>query len=231
MDIKIAKYLSECGVASRRKAEELIDNGKVKVNGKVMDNVAERINPDKDSVEVFGKKVSRQKLVYYILYKPVGYITTTEDRHADKIVTELVPEKPPVWPIGRLDKNTSGLLILTNDGNLTQEITHPKFKIQKEYEIITNSELDEKQITKIQKGVMLDDGFIKPNLFEKIEKNHYRMILSEGRNRIVRRIIEEIGKRVAQLKRTRVGNLRLEYIHIGSHKKISEKEIRKLLFN
>jgi 23S rRNA pseudouridine2605 synthase len=230
MNIKIAKYLSECGVSSRRKAEELVNYGKVSVNGKIMKNVAERIDPDKDEVKVFGKPISKKSHVYYILYKPVGYITTTEDRHAEKIVTELVPDKPPVWPIGRLDKNTSGLLILTNDGALTQEITHPKFKIKKEYEIKTNSELDEKQIDKIQKGVMLDDGFIKPTLFERIEKNHYKMVLSEGRNRIVRRIIEEVGKRVSQLKRTKIGNLRLEYIHIGSHKKITEDELRKKIF-
>lgn len=230
MGIKIAKYLSECGIASRRKAEELVKSGKVLVNGNAMKNVAERINPDKDDIKVFGKKINQQKNVYYILYKPVGYVTTTKDKHAEKIVTELVPQKPKVWPVGRLDKNTSGLLILTNDGELTQEITHPKFKIKKEYEIKTNSDLDERQLEKIKKGVMLEDGFIKPTLFEKIGNNHYKMILSEGRNRIVRRIIKEVGKKVSQLKRTKIGNLKLEYIHIGSHKKITKEEISKKIF-
>lgn len=228
MSIKIAKYLSECGIASRRKAEELVSHGKVSVNGAVMKNVAERVDPEKDEVKVFGKRINEQKLVYYILYKPVGYVTTTEDRHAEKIVTELVPQKPPVWPVGRLDKNTSGLLILTNDGDLTQTLTHPKYEKEKEYSIITNRALGKDGISKIRNGLYLDDGLIKPKLFEEIREKQYKMILKEGRKRIVRRIIEEVDRRVAQLKRVRVATLTLGSLKPSEWRKLTAKEIDKL---
>jgi len=228
MSIKIAKYLSECGIASRRKAEELVSRGKVSVNGTVMKNVAERVDPGKDEVKVFGKIINEQKLVYYILYKPVGYVTTTEDRHAEKIVTELVPQKPPVWPVGRLDKNTSGLLILTNDGDLTQTLTHPKYEKEKEYSIITNRDLGKDEIFKIRSGLYLDDGLIKPKLFEEIREKQYKMILKEGRKRIVRRIIEEVDRRVAQLKRVRVATLTLGSLKPSEWRKLTTSEIKKL---
>lgn len=229
MKIKIAKYLSECGIASRRKSEELVKQGRVFVNGEKMTNVAERIDPQKDKVKVFGKQAKPQKHVYYLLYKPVGYITTTKDPHAEKIITELVPNNPPVWPVGRLDKNTSGLIILTNDGELTQELTHPKYQKEKEYSIITNELLDKASIERVQNGIRLTDGFIKPSVFEEIEKGQYKMVLTEGRKRIVRRIIEAVGRKIAQLKRVRLDSLTLDNLSIGSYRELTKQEVEKLI--
>jgi pseudouridine synthase len=227
--IKISKFLSECGVASRRKSEELIKRGKIFVNGQRLSNVAERINPQKDEVKAFGKIVKPKNHVYYLLYKPVGYTTTTADIHAQNLITDLVPNEPPVWPVGRLDKNTSGLILLTNDGEFTQKLTHPKYEKEKEYSIITNQSLSEEEISKIQNGLHLDDGSIKPELFEGIKDNQYKMILKEGRKRIVRRIIEKVGKRVAQLKRVRVATLTLGSLKPSEWRKLTEREIKKLV--
>lgn len=228
MDIKIAKYLSECGIASRRKAELLVQQGQICVNGKVMKNEASRINPDSDKVTFQGKPVSPQTLVYYLLNKPVGYTSTTSDPHAKRIITELIPKKPPVWPVGRLDVDTSGLILLTNDGNLTQRLTHPKFQKEKEYLIVTNEPLDRKEVRQIQDGVELEDGFIKPDSFKEVSPKHYSITIHSGKKRIVRRIVEKTGKRVAELKRVRFAFLVLEKLQPGKWRPLAEWEIKRL---
>jgi len=226
--IKIAKYLASSGLCSRRKCEELIKSGAIKVN-RTLAKVADRINPKQDTIEIGNKKIKPQEKVYYLLYKPVGYVTTTKDKHAQYLITDLAPKNPPVWPVGRLDKFTSGLIILTNDGELTQKLTHPKYEKEKEYSIITNKPLAQEEIIKIKKGVKLENGFIKPDLFEETSKNNYKMILHSGKKRIVRRIIENFGKKVSQLKRVRVDNLTLENLKIGQYRKLDQKKINNLL--
>jgi len=228
MDIKIAKYLSECGIASRRKSELLVSQGLVFINGKKMDNVAFRIDPKKDKVVFQGKTVKPLDLVYYLLYKPVGTASTTADAHSSKLITSLVPKIPPVWPVGRLDINTSGLILMTNDGSITQKLTHPKYQQEKEYSIITNSPLTEWEFNKITQGLELEDGFIKPDSFTEIKPGQYSIILHSGKKRVVRRIIEKVGKRVAQLKRIRVAFLTLGNLAPGQYRPLAKEEIDKL---
>lgn len=226
--IKISKYLASAGLCSRRKCEEFVKMGVVKINGKVA-SVEERINPDKDIIEFKNKKIEIQKKIYYLLYKPTGYTTTTKDRHAEKIITSLLPKNPKVWPVGRLDKFTSGLIILTNDGELTQKLTHPKYEKKKEYSIITNKPLTKEEISKIKKGLQLEDGFIKPDTFKELGEQNYKMVLHSGKKRIIRRVIEKFGKKVSQLKRVKLDNLTLGNLKIGQYRKLNQAEIKKLL--
>lgn len=226
--IKIAKFISEAGIASRRKAQILIEQGLIFVNGKVLNDPARRINPLVDKVAYLGKPVTAAALVYYLLNKPVGYTSTTEDPHARELVTALVPKDPKVWPVGRLDKFTSGMIVLTNDGELTQRLTHPKFEIQKEYEIITNVPLNSAEISQIQRGMRLEDGFVKPDRFEALGAKIYRITLHSGKKRVVRRIIENTGKAVAQLKRIRIGSLTLGTLHPAKWRRLDSKDIARL---
>ncbi len=226
--IKIAKYLAQAGVASRRKAETLVKQGLVSVNGKISADPALRVNPETDKVLYRGKALSPAQKVYYLLNKPAGYTCTAQDPHAEKLVGELVPAEPKVWPVGRLDKMTSGLLILTNDGDLALSLTHPRYRVEKEYEITADFPLAENEIAAVQKGVLLEDGFIRPDRFEKIGGKRYRIVIHSGKKRVVRRIIEKTGKSVAQLKRTRVGSLKLQDLPPGKWRRLSPAEIKKL---
>ncbi len=226
--IKIAKYLAQAGVASRRKAEALVKQGLVSVNGKTSADPALRVNPETDKVLYRGKALSPAQKVYYLLNKPAGYTCTAQDPHAEKLVGELVPAEPKVWPVGRLDKMTSGLLILTNDGDLALSLTHPRYRVEKEYEITADFPLAENEIAAVQKGVLLEDGFIRPDRFEKIGGKRYRIVIHSGKKRVVRRIIEKTGKSVAQLKRTRVGSLKLQDLPPGKWRRLSPTEIKKL---
>jgi len=227
--IKISKYLSEAGIASRRKAEGLVAQGLVFINGKKNTNVAARIDPATDKVEFNGKPVQIQKQVYYLLNKPAGYTSTTEDPHARKLITELVPDAPKVWPVGRLDKYTSGLILLTNDGQLTLKLTHPRYQVEKEYEIIPNYPLTAAEIDAVRRGVKLDDGFIKPDRFETVGNKIYRIIIHSGKKRVVRKIIEKIGKTVIDLKRVRIDFLTIDNLQIGQWRPLTAEEIKKLL--
>lgn len=226
--IKISKFLSEAGVASRRKSETLVTQGLIFVNGKKMANVARRIDPAKDKIAFNGKPVQIQNLAYYLLDKPVGYTSTTEDAHARKLITELVPEFPKVWPVGRLDKYTSGLILLTNDGQMTLKLTHPRYRVEKEYEITAGKPLNEAEIKFIQRGIKLEDGFIKPDRFEKIGDNSYRIVIHSGKKHVVRRLIEKTGNSVARLKRTRIGFLTLDGLQTGKWRPLTQREIKKL---
>jgi len=226
--VKIAKYLAQADVASRRKAEALVRQGLVSVNGKTSADPALRVDPETDKILYRGKPLSPAQKVYYLLNKPVGYTCTAQDRHAEKLVGELVPAEPKVWPVGRLDKMTSGLLILTNDGDLALSLTHPRYRVEKEYEITANLPLAENEIAAVQKGVLLEDGFIRPDRFEKIGGKRYRIVIHSGKKRVVRRIIEKTGKSVTQLKRTRMGSLKLQDLPDSKWRRLSPAEVKKL---
>lgn len=197
-------------------------------NGKKITNIAKRVDPETDKITINGQLLKIQKPVYYLLNKPAGYTCSLQDRHAKKLVTSLVPKNLKVWPVGRLDKMTSGLILLTNDGDLTLKLTHPRYNIEKEYEIVTNFPLAETEIAAVKSGLKLEDGFIKPDKFQAIDKKRYLIVIHSGKKRVVRRIIEKVGKAVAELKRTRIGFLKLENLPSGKWRGLSPAEIEKL---
>jgi 23S rRNA pseudouridine2605 synthase len=222
--MRISSYLAKTGSGSRRSVEGLIEKGLVSVNGKIVTDFSYDIKPA-DTVLVSGNKVSLPKNTYYLLNKPVGYTCSLSDRHAKKLITELVPEQPKVWPVGRLDRETAGLIILTNDGGLTQVLTHPKYLKEKEYSVLTDESLNPKELSKLAQGVTLSDGFIRPDSIRQVGKNSYQVVIHQGRNRIVRRSFEHFDKKVVALTRVRIGNICLDGLPTGKWRALAEKEI------
>ena len=224
----IAKYLAACGLGSRRACEPLIKDGRVSVNGETITDLAIRIDPVVDEVAFDGKTVKQRELVYYLLNKPVGYTCSRSDTHADKLVTELVPGNPPVWPVGRLDRETTGLIILTNDGDLTQALTHPSRLKRKEYILQTDRPLSAEQVLQAQTRVILEDGPLSPDELEVLETGRYRIAIHEGRKRIIRRLAAFFGRRVVSLERTAVDTLRLSDLKPGRYRELTGTEVATL---
>ncbi len=230
---RLQKYLSECSVASRRKSEELIMQGKVFVNGKKA-SIGDKVDPKTDIVTVNGKKVHKVKEKYYImLNKPRGYVTTMSDELGRKCVKELVANVGAVvYPVGRLDRDSEGLLLLTNDGEFANNIMHPRKHIPKTYRVTVRSALTEDQITSLTGGVMIDGRQTLPaevRLLEKSEsRSVFEIVIYEGRNRQIRKMCEETGLEVARLKRTAVGGVKLGMLHTGSWRELSEDELKRL---
>ena len=231
---RLQKYLAHAGVASRRQAEELIIAGKVKVNGKIETTLGTKIDPVKDKVELDGKKVKPlKKLVYALLNKPKGYVTTTSDPQGRKKVTDLLKGiKDRVYPVGRLDYDTEGLLLLTNDGDITYSLTHPKHGIQKTYLALVVGIPSKEKIAQLRKGLLLEDGPTSPaevRPMSKIDGNALLEIkIHEGRNRQVRRMCESVGHPVINLQRVKVGSLDIEGIPLGQYRLLTKEEVDKL---
>ena len=210
MQERLQKYISQAGIASRRHAEELILAGKVKVNGRVVKILGTKVDSAKDKVEVDGKKIGQQKLIYLVLNKPKRYMTTRNDQRARRTVFDLLPAelKNVVWPVGRLDFDTEGLLVFTNDGELTQAMTHPSMEHEKEYEVILDKELSRGRIEKIETGMMIDGKMTAPAKI-KTAGTTVHIVIHEGMNRQVRKMFGELGFSVRNLKRIRIGKLKL----------------------
>lgn len=237
MEERLQKYLAEAGVASRRKAEELIAQGKVKVNGKVVTEMGMKIDPAKDEVTYLDKKVTSKdtKMVYIMLYKPEGYVTTAKEQFGRPAVMDLVKGvKERIFPVGRLDYDTSGLLLLTNDGDLTYKLTHPKHDVDKTYIAKLYGIPDEGALQKFRRGVVIDGKRTKPAKIQIIDKDKdgrfctAEIIIHEGRNRQVRKMCEAIKHPVAQLKRVATGELKLGDLQKGKYRHLTEKEIKYL---
>lgn len=229
------KFLAHCGVCSRREAVELINSGKVKVNGKIATEPGLKIE-DKDEVIFNGKKLFVTKnLVYILLNKPKDYITTTDDPQGRKTVLQLIKNATTerVYPIGRLDRNTSGVLLLTNDGDLTQKLSHPSYEIKKIYEVRLDKPLTKNDFDKILKGLTLEDGEILIDSLAYADSKDKSIIgieLHSGRNRIVRRIFEHLGYDVKSLDRVMYANLTKKNVERSKWRYLSEKEIRLLKY-
>lgn len=223
---RLQKYISGAGVASRRRAEELILQGLVKVNGKVVRELGVKVDSEHDVVMVEGKKIAKQKFFYLMMNKPKRYITTRHDPKGRKTVFDLIPAnlRNVVWPVGRLDYNTEGLLIMTNDGELTQLLTHPSKEHEKEYMVELDREISEGKLEKIRTGVLLDERKTSPAQATAAGKI-IRMIIREGWNRQIRRMFAVIGLSVQHLKRVRVGKLRIKDLQLGEYREISKKDI------
>ena len=226
MSIRLQKYIRDCSGLSRRKAEEFIDNESVTING-VVAKLGDKVNPDMDIVLLHGKPIQlvAHEFQYIMLYKPKGYITTRTDPEGRPTVYELLPQKfRHLFPVGRLDYNTEGLLLLTNDGDFSYQLTHPKFEIEKEYLVIINGYLSETQKKEIERGLMSDDLKTSPaHVYIKAQvdnKTSLFITIHEGQNREVRRIFDYFGFRVLHLKRVRIQQLLLKNLQIGQWQEI-----------
>lgn len=236
MEERLQKYLAECGVASRRKCEEIILEGKVSVNGKVVTELGTKIIPGKDKVELDGKEITSEKKVYILLNKPVGYVTTVSDEKERPTVMELLDGvKEKVVPVGRLDMFTSGLLLLSNDGEFIYKVTHPKHETTKTYIVKTRGVPTEKDLEKLRVGVKIEDYTTSPAKVELLLKDNTNDIsriwiqIHEGRNRQVRKMCEAIGLSVIALKREGVGELTCEGVERGKWRYLTEEEVKNIM--
>lgn len=228
--MRLQKYLADCGVASRRKAEEYILQGLVKVNGKTIDELGYKVDPATDQVSFKGKKIQPSaKHTYLLLNKPAGYLSTCADTHERKTILDLLPTNNRLFPVGRLDKETEGLLIVTDDGNLTFKLTHPKHHIEKEYLVICKGELPQEKKSQLEKGIMLEG---KKTAAAKIaikkispQETTLQITIHEGRKRQIRNMFEIIGHKVHYLKRVRIGHLKLGNLPSGQYRHLTEKEL------
>jgi len=232
--IRLQKYLAQCGVASRRKAEEYIRDGKVRVNGLIVTELGVKVSPD-DRVEVDGKPVKPENnKVYILLHKPRGYVTTVSDPEGRKTVLELVQGiNERVYPVGRLDYDTSGLLLLTNDGDFANLLMHPRHEILKVYIATVKGKPTDEAIERLKTGVRIDDyvtapAFVKVlNYYE--NKTKLEITIHEGRNRQIRKMCEKIGHPVIRLKRIAYGNLELGGLKPGEWRFLTDKEVKQLM--
>lgn len=231
---RLQKFLSECSVASRRKAEELILEGKVKVNGKVA-TLGDKVDPKRDKVFVRGKRVIPvSNKVYIMLHKPRGFVTTMNDELDRKCVNDLVKDVGvKVFPVGRLDKNSEGLLIMTNDGELANKLTHPSSHVNKTYRVTVGGSVDDEKLEKLSNGtIVLDEKPVLPcDVFvadRKTDRTVLIFIISEGRNRQIRRMCEAVKLDVLRLKRTEIAGVKLGMLPQGSWRPLNERELQRL---
>lgn len=234
-EIRLQKFLAECGIASRRKCEQYILDGKVKVNGEIITELGTKVNKN-DIVEFENKKVEIQdEKIYILLNKPIGYVTTVKDQFQRDTVLDLVKTKKRIVPVGRLDMYTSGALILTNDGDFVNILTHPKHEIEKTYNVTVSGKITDDDINILKNGVEIDDKYITRPAKVKIlkideEKNISRIQITihEGKNRQVRKMCEAIGKKVIALHRSKIGNINVKDLKLGTWRYLTKKEVDNL---
>jgi pseudouridine synthase len=230
MQQRVQKFLSEAGIASRRKAEEFIKSGQVSINGHRA-KLGDKVDPERDTIKVYGKIIQPTAVKIYIaLNKPKGYVTSKRDPLGRKTVFSLLPEdiRTKIWNVGRLDFETEGLLLLTNDGDLTQELAHPKYEHEKEYEVITNDTLTKEQIKELSEGVMIASGLTSP-AHVKAKSNKAYLTIHEGKKRQVRRMFQQTGYTVKSLKRVRIMTLADDTMRPGAVRMLTQEEKDRLL--
>lgn len=234
--IRLQKYLAEAGVASRRKSEEYILQGRVKVNNKIVRELGTKVDPDTDVVLFDDKKVeNKEELVYILLNKPIGYVTTSKDQFNRDTVLDLVKVKQRIVPVGRLDMYTSGALLLSNDGDFVYKITHPKHEISKTYTVTLKGIVNQEEISKLEKGVDIGGYTTKPAKIRILkidkEKNISRLEITihEGKNRQVRKMCEAIEKKVQALHRSKIGTLSVKELKIGEWRYLKQNEVKELI--
>ncbi len=236
-ELRLQKFLANNGICSRRKAEEHILNGDVKVNGRVVTELGTKIDPNKDEISFCNEIVKQQteKKVYILLNKPIGYVTTTKDQFNRETVLDLIKIKEKILPVGRLDMFTSGAIILTNDGDFIYKVTHPKYEIEKTYNVTIKGIITEEEIEKLKNGVPIDDyisGKAKVKIL-KIDKekklSRIEVVIHEGKNREVRKMCNSIGKKVLALHRSKIGNITVKDLKIGTWRYLNENEVAQFL--
>lgn len=234
--IRLQKFIADCGLASRRRAEVMISQGEVVVNGRVVTEQGVKVNPLTDKVTVGGKPLQLNpdsEKITLLLHKPIGYVTTMSDPQNRPLVKDLYRDfRERLFPIGRLDINTSGLLLCTNDGNLANQLMHPRYKFEKEYRITVAGQFRQSDLRHLRRGVELEDGFARPLRAKIIHGDDHRtiltMVIAEGRNRQVRRMIRALDFSVKALARTRLAFLTLEGVRRGDWRRLHKTELKQL---
>lgn len=229
---RIQKILSLWGIAARRKAENLIIEGRVSVNGKVA-KIGDSADPERDAIAVDGKRIfpSKGGNIYLALYKPRGYLTAMSDERGRRCVSELVSDlNARVYPVGRLDKDSEGLLLMTNDGDFAQLAGHPSGRVKKTYRVTVRPNITDEELARIESGILIDGVKTSPIKVTVLKEEHGRavieMVLTEGRNREIRKICEALGLEVARLKRVAIGPVRLGMLHPGEYRELTREELR-----
>ena len=225
---RLQKVLARAGIGSRRVCEKLIVEQRVTVDGEFAE-LGKKVDPETSQVEVDGLKIGiRQDLVYYLLNKPVGVITTSKDPQERSTVVDLVPTHPRVFPVGRLDADTQGLILLTNDGDLTHYLTHPSFGIEKEYLVQVEVKPSRNAIRELRQGVELDDGITSPAKVSLVDEKLLKIVIHEGRNRQIRRMCESVGHPVKRLIRSRIGPIVDRSLRPGSFRELTNQELKSM---
>ncbi len=226
--IRLQKFLSQAGVCSRRKGEVYILAGRVSVNGQTVTQLGVKVDPASDRIEVDGIAVeSREETVYIALNKPEGYVTSC-DHPGEKIVLDLISIDQRVYPIGRLDKDSTGLLLLTNDGTVHHRLSHPSFDHEKEYEVTVEKPITGGALKKLEAGILLKGSRTRPVRTKKLTSTKFKIILQEGRNRQIRRMVAKVGGKVIGLKRIRIAGIRLGSLVQGRWRYLNQREIDQL---
>ncbi|KPJ65037.1 pseudouridine synthase [candidate division WOR-1 bacterium DG_54_3] len=230
LEIRLHKYMAECGVASRRKAEKLILSGKVKVNDQVVTQLGTKIDPSSDKVIVNGKLLKRKEEKIYIkLNKPRGVVSAAWDPKETTVI-DLVKDIPcRLYPVGRLDKNSEGLMILTNDGELANRLMHPRYEHEKEYIVNVECRITNDELRKLEEGVVIDERKTLPARVKRLGDKQFRIILREGKKRQIRRMLEAVGNKVSRLKRIRIKSIRLGNLATGKYAFLTTSEIQGLV--
>jgi 23S rRNA pseudouridine2605 synthase len=224
--VRLNAYLARAGVASRRRADELIKAGRVRVNGE-RGQLNTFVEPG-DAVELDGRRLAKQQLAYLLLHKPAGVVTTARDPHGRPTVVELVPAEPRVVPVGRLDADTTGALLLTNDGPLAHRLAHPSYEVEKVYEAEVEGEPDDQALARLREGVELDDGRTAPARARLLAPNRVELAVHEGRKHQVKRMLEAVGHPVVDLHRSRYAGLTVDGLRPGEWRELTTAELDQL---
>jgi 23S rRNA pseudouridine2605 synthase len=224
--MRLNAYLARAGVASRRKSDELIKAGRVRVNGEP-GQLNTFVRSD-DRVEVDGREVAKQRLTHLLLYKPAGVVTTARDPHGRRTVVDFVPREPRVVPVGRLDADTTGALLLTNDGELAHRLAHPRYGVEKTYIVDVDGAPADAALERLRAGVELDDGVTAPARVRRLGRSRLELTIHEGRNRQVKRMLEAVGQPVLRLHRSVYAGLTLEGLEPGAWRELEPSEVERL---
>jgi 23S rRNA pseudouridine2605 synthase len=226
--VRVQKIMSNAGYCSRRKAEELIKEGRVKVNGAPI-TIGDQATP-KDKITIDNEPLTKERKIYLIFHKPPGCVTALTDPQY-KTVMDYIDIKERVFPVGRLDYDTTGLLLLTNDGDFANRVMHPRNEVKKTYQVKLNDQIRESEIQELREGIMLRDGKTRPAKVKKFDRKFLEITIHEGKNQIIKRMVRKLGLKVSSLTRASIGRLTLGKLKMGEYRELTKKEIEKIFID